>query len=117
VSAADTSVANDGKPKRGRPPSPLREIGFTRQQVYEFTLMAEYPDIVEAVIAASDDASPPSHRKVMAAIHEHRRVGAVKKDPAVIGRQLSTLLADYRASVFLDQVLRFVDAMPVEVDQ
>jgi hypothetical protein len=40
----------------------------------EFRLMAEHPDIVDAVIAESDDASPPSRRKVIGAIRDfHNR--------------------------------------------
>lgn len=36
------------------------DIGLHRNQAADFVLMAEHPDIVEQVIAASSDASPPA---------------------------------------------------------
>lgn len=48
--------------------------GLTRNQRYEFRLMAAHPEIVEQVIAESTDEQPASRRKVMAAIR--RSMGA-----------------------------------------
>ncbi len=49
------SIAND--------PTPL-----SKDERSEFRLMAAHPDVVEAVIADSTDATPPSRRKVIRAI-------------------------------------------------
>ncbi len=73
--------------------------------------MAAHPDVVEAVIAASTDESPPSRRMVIEAIREHRN-HVVKKDPGAISRHLDRLLADYGSSMLLAEVLRFLEAMP-----
>lgn len=48
----------------------------------EFELMAEHADVVEQVIAASDDASPPSRRKVLAAISARREAAEVANELA-----------------------------------
>jgi hypothetical protein len=47
-------------------------LGLHRNQAAEFRLMADHPDIVDAVIAESDDASPPSRRKVIGRIRDHK---------------------------------------------
>lgn len=48
----------------------LADLGIPGRQAAEFVLMAEHSDIVEAVIAASTDAEPPSRRKVIGAIRQ-----------------------------------------------
>ena len=45
--------------------------GLWRQQRHEFRKMARHPEIVEQVIADSNDDDPPTRRKVMRAIAEH----------------------------------------------
>lgn len=53
-------------PGRGHPETHREE--FHSQQATDFREMAANPQVVEDVIAGSDDTSPPSRRKVMAAI-------------------------------------------------
>lgn len=50
----------------------LTDLGISRRQAADFVAMAEHPDIVEQVIARSDDESPPSRRKVIDAIRSHK---------------------------------------------
>jgi len=46
----------------------------------EFRQMAAHPDIVEAVIATSTDADPPSRRKVILAIERVKMIDQAKRD-------------------------------------
>jgi hypothetical protein len=67
----NASFANDGRD----PATEARRL-FTRNQRYEFRLMAAYPEIVEAEIAKGTDERPTSHRQVMQAIRAHRGMTA-----------------------------------------
>lgn len=49
----------------------LAKDGLTRNERYEFRLMAKYPEIVERVIAESTDQHPASRRWVMREIRAH----------------------------------------------
>lgn len=70
----------------------------------EFRLMAEHPDIVETVIAESSDASPPSRRKVIAAIrntNDQRATDALiaEAEPHANSiREMRANLPDFRRS-------------------
>lgn len=50
----------------------MTDDGLTKQQRYEFRLMAEYRDVVERVIAESTDEDPATRAKVLRAIRDAR---------------------------------------------
>lgn len=57
----------------GRPTDEMSSTNdISRNARHDLRDLAEHPDIVEQVIAASTDAEPPSRRKVLAAIREHK---------------------------------------------
>ena len=60
-----------GPSKVGSHSSATEGPALTRHEREDFRKMAARPDVVEAVIAESTDASPPSRRKVIAAIKPH----------------------------------------------
>jgi hypothetical protein len=75
-------------------PASFANDGLTRSERWQFRKMAEHPDVVERVIAAATDASPPSRRKILAAIAaEEGRDGAHRctcPDCGAVHRRRST---------------------------
>lgn len=62
-----------GPPTPGRTPGGMSEgSDISRDDRMEFRQMAEHADIVDAVIAASTDASPPTRNKIRTAIRDHK---------------------------------------------
>lgn len=52
-------------------PSVAKDAGMSRTKVWQLRKLAQYPEIVEAVIAESTDEHPASMARVMAAIAEY----------------------------------------------
>ena len=89
-----------GPAKLGRPTleeSSVAPEDIGRHDRSEFRLMAEHPEIVDAVIAASTDSSPPSRRKVIAAIrgdNDRRVVDAELIEARKHAPQLARLISE-----------------------
>jgi fumarylacetoacetate (FAA) hydrolase family protein len=76
--------------------------------------MYKYREIVERVIAESTDESPPSRRKVLAAIAEHRgAVRAVKRE--TLQRKAAQAVTELVAAHGWDALLEVVEGIETEV--
>lgn len=78
---------------------------LSKDDRHDFRLMAEHPDIVEQVIAASTDTDPASRRKVIRAIRESVAADELPAELDRLGLELGSA-ADRDARVeFLSQLL------------
>lgn len=66
-----TTKGGDPESKVGIPT--LEAVGISKQDAADFVAMAEHADVVEDVIANSDDANPPTRNKVMTAIKSKKQ--------------------------------------------
>jgi len=84
-------------------------LNISRNELYELRMMGRYREIVEQVIAESTDASPPTRRKVIAAIREHRGMESQRR--ADLRRTVARLVAKHG----YDAVIDALAAVEVEV--
>jgi hypothetical protein len=69
---ASGELSTPGRPSATFEGSRVSDIGMVPFDASEFVAMAEHADIVDAVIASSTDASPPTRNKVRTAIRDHK---------------------------------------------
>jgi hypothetical protein len=62
----------------------LHDLGISRQEAADFCLMAAHADVVEEVIAASDDACPPSRRRCLTEIARRRELAELVAEAAAL---------------------------------